>query len=157
VEAVATAALRDSLRVVVAESLTSGALAARLGAGPDAATWFGGGLVAYQEVVKFGLLGVEEGPVVTEACAEQMARGATSLFKADVAVSVTGVGGPGPSEGKPPGTVFVSVVTTEDQVTRELHLDGEPAAVIEQTCEAAISLLAQLLGASGGPGRAEGS
>ena len=51
------------------------------------------------------MLGVESGPVVTEAAALQMARGVARLFGADVALSVTGVGGPDPEEGKPPGTV----------------------------------------------------
>ena len=64
------------VRVVTSESLTTGTVATRLGAGPDAADWFGGGIVAYQEPVKFDVLGVEEGPVVTAACARQMATGA---------------------------------------------------------------------------------
>jgi nicotinamide-nucleotide amidase len=142
---IAQTAQRDSLRVVTSESLTSGNLAARLGAGPDAATWFAGGVVAYHEAVKQGVLGVADGPVVTRACAEQMAHGARRLLGADVAVSTTGVGGPDPSEGKPPGTVFISVATEREATTRELHLDGPPEEVLRQTCDAAVELLAEVV------------
>jgi nicotinamide-nucleotide amidase len=119
----------------------------RLGAGPDSVSWFGGGVVAYQEEIKFGLLGVEEGPVVTESCAVQLAQGALRLFNADMAVSATGVGGPEPREGKPPGTVFICVATDQDSVTRELALQGDPELVLEQTCAAAVALVAEVLDA----------
>ncbi len=145
VDRIAEEASRAGLRIVTSESLTSGMIAMRLGAGPDSASWFGGGIVAYQEQVKFGLLGVEEGAVVTERCAVQMARGALRLFEADVAVAATGVGGPEPSEGKPPGTVFLCVAADHDARTRELALHGEPEAVLEQTCAAALELLAEIL------------
>src|SRR5688572_10707278 len=114
VERIAALAAKRDVRVVTSESLTSGTVATRLGAGPNAADWFGGGIVAYQGPVKVDVLGVEEGPVVTRACAEQMAIGARRLLKAGVAVSCTGVGGPDPSEGKPPGTVIVAVATGDD-------------------------------------------
>ena len=124
VERIAELAAKRELRVVASESLTSGTVATRLGAGPNAADWFAGGIVAYQEPVKFDVLGVDEGPVVTEDCARQMATGARRLLQADVAVSCTGVGGPDPSEGKPAGTVILAVASGDDVVIRELALDG---------------------------------
>lgn len=142
---IARAAQRDTLRIVTAESLTSGQVAARLGAGPDAAAWFGGGIIAYQEPVKFDVLGVDEGPVVTQRCAEQMALGAMRLLDADVAVSTTGVGGPDPSEGKQPGTVFISVGSCRRTLTRELHIDGHPEEVLSGACEASLALLAEVV------------
>src|SRR5215208_80173 len=81
---------------------------ARLAAGPEASEWFRGSLVAYQETVKFDVLGVRRGPLVDPDCAEGMARGVGRLLGADVAVAATGVGGPDPSEGKPAGTVYVA-------------------------------------------------
>ena len=65
--------------VAAAESLTSGRVAAQLGAAPEAAEWFRGGLVAYHDQVKHGLLGVPDGPVVCDRAARQMARGAARL------------------------------------------------------------------------------
>jgi nicotinamide-nucleotide amidase len=147
VESIAKRAADADLRIVTAESLTSGTIATRLGAGPSAADWFGGGVVAYQEPIKFGVLGVEEGPVVTQQCAEQMAAGVRRLFDAQVAVSCTGVGGPDPSEGKPAGTVFVTVDAGDEVRTSHLQLDGSPEEVLSQTCDEAIALLAEVLGA----------
>src|SRR3954469_23217050 len=88
--------------VAVAESLTGGKLACHLAAAPSSAEWFRGGVVAYASEVKFGLLGVPEGPVITEDCATAMARGTARLLGADGAVAVTGVGGPDPQDGEPP-------------------------------------------------------
>lgn len=131
--------------VVTAESLTSGTVAKTLGAGPQSAEWFAGGIVAYQEGVKFGVLGVREGPVVTAECAEQMARGAQELFGSEIAVSATGVGGPDPSEGKPPGTVFVAVATPDGTTVQELALEGDPDDVLTGTVEETLVLLEDLL------------
>ena len=150
VKRIAKLAGERKVRVVASESLTSGTVATRLGAGPNAADWFGGGIVAYQEPVKFDVLGVEEGPVVTEACARQMATGARKLFGADVAVSCTGVGGPDPSEGKPAGTVIIAVASGEDLVVRELALDGSPEEVLAETASHCLALLEEVLGSDDG-------
>ena len=145
VERIAGLAAPREFRVVTSESLTSGTVAKWMGAGPDAADWFGGGVIAYQERVKFDVLGVDEGPVVTESCAAQMARGALDLLRADLAVSCTGVGGPDPSEGKPPGTVFIAVATANSVVVRELALDGSPEEILEETASACTALVEEIL------------
>jgi nicotinamide-nucleotide amidase len=145
VERIADLAAKHELRVVTSESLTSGTVATRLGAGPNAADWFGGGIVAYQEPVKFDVLGVDEGPVVTTRCAEQMAAGALRLLGADVAVSCTGVGGPDPSEGKPAGTVIIAVATSDGVDVHELALDGSPEEVLDETASRCLALLEEAL------------
>ncbi len=148
VERIAELAADQGVRVVTSESLTSGTVAKTLGAGPNASEWFAGGIVAYQEPVKFNVLEVDEGPVVTARCAEQMARGALRLLQADVAVSCTGVGGPDPSEGKPAGTVFVAVATSDDVVVKELALDGGPDEVLDQTASQCLALVEETLAGS---------
>ena len=145
VERIAELAAKREIRVVTAESLTSGRVATYLGAGPSAADWFGGGVVAYHERVKFDVLGVEEGPVVTPKCAQQMATGARRLLLSDLAVSCTGVGGPEPSEGRPPGTVFIAVATDGDVIVRELSLSGSPEEVVEQTASHCVALVEEVL------------
>ncbi len=145
IERIAELAAKRGLRVVTSESLTSGTVATRLGAGPNAAEWFGGGVVAYQEPVKFDVLGVDEGPVVTATCAEQMAIGARRLLGADVAVSCTGVGGPDPSEGKPPGTVFIAVATPDAVAVHELALDGSPEDVLDETASRCLAFVEEAL------------
>ena len=145
VEKVARLADERGLTIAAAESLTSGLIATRLGAGPNAADWFRGSVVAYQAPVKFEVLDVREGPVVTAECAEGMARGVARLFSADVSVAATGVGGPDPSEGKPAGTVFLAVTVDGRAEVRELALDGGPDEVLESTAAHALELLLEAL------------
>ena len=130
VGAIAEVARTRGLRIAAAESLTAGRVSSLLGAGEAASDWYSGAVVAYDEDVKFRVLGVTPGPVVTDVCARQMAEGVRRLLRADVAVAVTGVGGPGPDEGCPPGTVHVAVADAAG--TRSVHarLPGDPAAVV---------------------------
>lgn len=130
------------LRVAVAESLTSGSLASAVGAGKDASTWFGGGVVAYLPEVKERVLGFPSDRDPTSAeCAEQLARGARELFDADLCVSTTGVGGPDAEDGHPAGEVFLGWATRDGVGHRRLALDGEPDEVLSATVEAAVALL----------------
>ncbi|MFF1573546.1 CinA family protein [Leifsonia sp. NPDC058292] len=131
--------------VGVAESLTSGALASALGAAPNASEWFCGAVVAYSERVKFDVLGVTPGPVITADCAREMAEGALRLLGCDVVAAVTGAGGPGPQEGKAAGTVHLAHGRTGQVQVDELHFDGEPAEVVQQTVTAALTVIAEAL------------
>lgn len=136
----------SGLRVAVAESLTCGRLANTIGAAPEAAAWFPGGVVAYQSHVKQKVLGVEPGiDPCSAACAEQLAEGVRRLLEADIALSTTGVGGPDPEDGHPPGTVYIGWATARESGHRLLRLDGEPDEIIDDTVDAAISLLLGLL------------
>lgn len=94
--------------LATAESLTGGLVAARLATVPGASDVLRGGVVSYAPEVKFELLGVPEGPVVSTEVAEQMALGACDLLGATCAVATTGVAGPDPLEGHPPGTVCMA-------------------------------------------------
>ena len=140
-----SSAAEQGITVATSESLTCGTLAKTLGAGPNASDWFRGGIVAYQEPVKFDVLGVPEGPVVTRECAEQMAVGARQLLGADIVVSTTGVGGPDPSEGKPAGTVVLALAGEAGVTVRELSLDGDPDEVLTGTVSTALQLLEEHL------------
>ena len=73
--AVATQLIARGLTLGVAESLTGGLIASRLVNVPGASAWFRGGVVAYHEQVKFDVLDVPVGPVVSEAAAAAMAQG----------------------------------------------------------------------------------
>ena len=90
-------------------------------------------MVAYDESVKFDLLGVTPGPLVTERCAQQMAKGVAGLLGADASVAATGVGGPEPSEGKPAGTVILAVYAGGIGTCRGLSISGDPEEVIDTT------------------------
>src|SRR5690606_38730720 len=80
-----------SVTLAVAASLTGGLIGARLCGVPGASDVFRGGVIAYAPEVKFGLIGVPEGPVVTTEAAEAMAVGARRACGADVGVATTGV------------------------------------------------------------------
>ncbi len=110
---------QQGLTIALAESLTGGLISSRLCDIPGASAAFRGSIVSYASDVKFGLLGVPEGPVVSEAAATAMAQGAARVLGADVAIAVTGVAGPAPQDGEEPGTVFMAtLVDGEVVVTR---------------------------------------
>jgi len=143
---------RAGVRVAIAESLTGGRLSAELAAAPGASEWFRGGIVAYASDVKYDLLGVPHGPVVSEVAASAMAAGACRLLDADVAVALTGVGGPDRQEGEPPGTVWFALHHGTTHETRLERLAGDPPEVVEQTCARATEMLADHLRRESGDG-----
>ena len=148
-ERIAAIAGANNWTVAVAESLTSGRIACRLGAATDASSWFAGGAVAYASEVKFKLLDVDPGPVVTARCAVQMARGVAQLMDADFAVASTGVGGPEPEEGHPAGTVFLAVSSAVGEEVTQYRFDGEPAEVVERTTATALQNLLSVMSERG--------
>ncbi|MFD3702005.1 CinA family protein [Nocardia sp. NPDC058658] len=132
---------RCGITVAVAESLTAGNVAAALGAAPDSAVWFRGGVVAYATEVKRQVLGVPDVPVVSETAATAMAEGVRSLMDADIAVATTGAGGPDPQDGEPPGSVWFCVVSRGDARAEHRQFDGDPADVVERSVQYALELL----------------
>lgn len=144
-ELVAELARERGMRVAVAESLTAGRLSAMLGRGEDASAWYRGGVVAYDEDVKFRVLGVTPGPVVTDACAREMAEGVRRLLAADVALGITGVGGPGPQEGCPAGTVHLAVASGGGTQSLQACLPGGPTEVVAGATRLALDELARAL------------
>jgi nicotinamide-nucleotide amidase len=124
--------------VAVAESLSAGKVATALAAAPDASEWFSASIVAYATVMKREILGVETQYVISHDCARQMAEGVLRLTGADLVVSVTGVGGPDPEEGKPPGTVIVCAGSRDDLQLFDHAFDGSPERVVELTTTQAL-------------------
>jgi len=128
-----------------AESLTGGRLCAALVDVPGASAVVRGAVVAYASVVKTGLLGVDpsivdEHGAVSAETARAMAERARDLLGADWGVATTGVAGPDPAEGQPPGTAYVAVAGPERVVDRRLRLDGDRDAVRAGTVRAAVVL-----------------
>jgi nicotinamide-nucleotide amidase len=144
-EQIATILQEANKTVAVAESLTGGQISCRLSAGGSASDWFAGGLVAYAPHVKFAVLEVEPGPVISERAAEQMATGVARLLKADFAVSTTGAGGPGPEEGNPAGTVYIGVAVPGHVSVEKYLFDGDPGSVVHQSTLQALRDLARAL------------
>jgi nicotinamide-nucleotide amidase len=142
---VAELAASRGLRIAAAESLTAGRISSVLGRGESASEWYRGAVVAYDESVKFDVLGVTPGPVVTERCAREMAEGVRRLLDADVALGITGVGGPGPQEDCPAGTVHLAVATRTGTRSRHDQLSGDPTEVVDAATTLALDELVREL------------
>ena len=136
--AVGSLLLERGLTLGLAESVTGGLVAARIVSVPGASSWFRGGIVSYASDVKFDLLGVPNGPVVSEEAAAAMATGARRLLGADVGLGVTGVAGPDTQDGQPVGTVFLASDLGGEVEVRQVRLPGDRERIRQY---AAISLL----------------
>lgn len=112
------------LTLAVAESVTGGMVGGRLTDIPGSSDVFRGGVISYATEVKQSLLGVAEGPVVSESAALQMARGVRDRIGADIGLSLTGVAGPTEQEGQPVGTLFVGMVGPDFEEVRQAALPG---------------------------------
>jgi nicotinamide-nucleotide amidase len=130
------------LDVAVAESLTGGLVANALARVAGSSSWFRGALVAYASEAKHDLLDVPPGPVVSAQAAAAMATGVRRLLKADVAVAITGAGGPRGQDGQPPGTVFLGLADgVRTRVEQHCFDDEDPAEVCARTTAVALRLL----------------
>jgi len=153
-EIVLDLARAQNVMIAAAESCTGGLVGARLTSVPGSSDVFVGAVVAYDDRVKAEMLGVpnevleRHGAVSAEAAAA-MARGARTALDADVAVSVTGVAGPGGgTPEKPVGLVYLSVSGPKGDHAIELRLPGDRDAVRRRAAASALHLLRRLLAQS---------
>jgi nicotinamide-nucleotide amidase len=144
-EVVSALLLKRGVTLSVAESLTGGLIASRLVNVPGASTWFRGGLVSYASQIKFDLLGVPDGPVVSAEAAEAMASGVRKLLESDIGLSVTGVAGPEEQDGHAPGTVFVGVDLGEGATSVALRLPGDRPRIRSYAAISALDALRRAL------------
>lgn len=146
-ESVVLQILRDrGLTLGLAESVTGGLVAGRLTGVAGASDVFRGAVVSYASEVKFDVLGVPEGPVVSEEAAAAMAVGARRVLGADVALSLTGVAGPAEQDGMPVGTLCVGIVIGDaEPVTRTLRLPGQRDQMRQMSVISALDLLRRTL------------
>ncbi|MEU3472583.1 competence/damage-inducible protein A [Rhodococcus sp. NPDC006774] len=139
-------------RIATAESCTGGMIAARLTDRAGSSAYVIGAVVSYANEAKTGLLDVpaeviDRHGAVSEPVAALMAEGALKRLSVDIAVSTSGVAGPGGgTETKPVGTVcFGNAVTGRPTVTHTLHLPGDRASVRALSTTAAMHMLADAL------------
>jgi len=142
-------ALRErGLKLATAESCTGGMIAAACTAVAGSSDWFERGFVTYSNDAKTESLGVDAQLITThgavsEAVARAMAEGALAHSKAQLAVAVTGIAGPGGgSKAKPVGTVWLAIARAgEDAQAELLQLSGDRAAIREQSVQRALQRL----------------
>lgn len=139
--------LANKLSVTCAESCTGGMLSARLINVPGVSDAYKAGLVTYSNKAKRKILGVRKGTLekygaVSARTAEEMAKGAAIATKADVAVALTGIAGPGGgTKEKPVGLVYISCNVKGKVAVKEYHFKGNRNKVREAATSAALSLM----------------
>jgi nicotinamide-nucleotide amidase len=145
-ESVVIDMLRDrGLSLGIAESLTGGLMGTRFTSVPGASDVFRGSIVSYASDVKFSVLGVPEGPVVTAQAAQDMAEGARRVLGADVALATTGVAGPAEQEGHPVGTVFLGLAMDGASEAQQVKLPGDRQRIRQYAVISAVNLLRKRL------------
>ena len=139
--------------LAVAESCTGGLLGGAITSIPGSSLYFSGGVVAYGNSAKMSLLGVPSGLIAAHGAVSRevgvaMAEGALSLFRADLAIAVTGVAGPGGgSRGKPVGTVWVAIVARGGvRYAHRFRFPGDREAVRRETVKASLGAAIDALG-----------
>lgn len=143
---------RRKAHLAVAESCTGGLLGGRLTAIPGSSRVFLGGVVAYDNEVKLGLLAVSADTIaahgsVSEEVVRQMASGVARTFGADVAVAVTGIAGPdGGTADKPVGTVWIGSLWGGQVRAFHYVFPGERDLVRRRAAQAALDVLRRVVG-----------
>jgi PncC family amidohydrolase len=135
------------LRVALAESCTGGRVGDALTDVPGSSAYVAGGVIAYEDAAKVGLLGVPRPALaahgaVSAQVAVAMAEGARQRLSADLAVAVTGIAGPGgATPGKPVGLTYVAVVDAAGTAVRRFAWPGDREANKLASALAALELL----------------
>ena len=143
-ERVVDMARERGVTLATAESLTGGLIGGAITAVPGSSDVFLGGVTSYANEVKHDVLGVQTETLVdygavSRGCALQMAEGARDVVNADIAVSVTGIAGPGGAvPGKPVGTVWLGVATAAGSHATYCQFEGDREEIRQQTVQAAL-------------------
>lgn len=141
-ESVVLQMLRErSLSLGLAESVTGGLVAARLTGIAGASDVLRGSIVSYASEVKYDLLDVTPGPVVSESAAIEMAVGARRVLGSDVALALTGVAGPTEQDGKPVGTLCIGVAIGEQRFSTTTRLPGQREQMRQMSVITALDFL----------------
>jgi PncC family amidohydrolase len=135
------------LKLVLAESCTGGLLGSRITDVPGSSEYFLGGVVAYAYEAKVEVLGVSwdtlntRGAVSRETVLE-MARGVRKSLKGDIAISVSGIAGPGgATPDKPVGTTWIGLVTNAGEWAKTFRFSGDREGNKAFAVDAALQLL----------------
>jgi len=145
----------ESITLATAESCTGGLISAALTAVPGSSDVVDRAFVTYTNTAKHEMIGVpmhlfDSVGAVSHEVAAAMAQGALSNSNAGIAVSVTGVAGPGSSERKPAGLVYVGVASRSADIrVEECHFDGDRDAVRHATVLKALKMVLQTIDTGG--------
>ena len=146
-EKLVKALIDKKLTCATAESCTGGGVGYAVTGVPGSSAVFMGGIISYDNSVKHCVLGVPKEVLSTKGavsseCAAAMAEGARRLLRTDLAVSITGIAGPGGgSAEKPVGLVWFGLASKTGTITEKKIFPGDREAVRTATIEHALTLL----------------
>ena len=139
------------LKLGLVESCTGGLVGHRVTNIPGSSEYFMGGVVSYSYEAKVSVLGVSWDTLNTFGAVSQntvleMARGAKKLLDVDIAVSISGIAGPGGGTvDKPVGTTWVGLVANDGEWARELHFNSDREQNKASSADAALKMLLDYL------------
>ena len=139
------------LKLGLAESCTGGLVGHRITNVPGSSEYFMGGMVSYSYEAKVSVLGVKWDTLNTFGAVSrhtvlEMAHGVKKLLDVDIAVSISGIAGPGGGTlDKPVGTAWVGLVTNDGEWTREFHFNGDREQNKAASADAALQMLLDYL------------
>ncbi len=141
--------LQQKLTLSCMESLTGGMFASTFTSIPGASQAFKGGAVTYTDEIKkrfrVNASTIEKYGAVSKECAREMVLRCADFFQSDCAVSFTGNAGPGESEGKPVGMVFIGIKIKDQLFLYELKLTGERNDIRKQCVDFAFATMSEKL------------
>jgi PncC family amidohydrolase len=134
----------------VAESITAGGIANQITQVPGASKVFFGGVIAYSDESKVSQLVISKADIkkftsVSEQVAIEMAKSVRKKFKTDIAISTTGVAGPGKAYGQKAGTVWIGISTQKESFAVSLLLSGDREMIRHATITSALAALERIL------------
>ncbi|MBF0619697.1 MAG: CinA family protein [Candidatus Omnitrophica bacterium] len=144
---IANALTDQNKTLATAESCTGGLIANILTDIPGSSVFFKGGVIAYANEIKTGLLGVPaklliKHGAVSAPVAKAMAEGARKRLKTDVALATTGIAGPtGATPTKPVGLVFIALASTKKTIVKQCFFTGTRVSIKKQAAATALRLL----------------
>jgi nicotinamide-nucleotide amidase len=139
--------LDNNLTVSTAESCTGGKIASMITSVPGSSAWYRGSVVAYDNSIKTGVLGVDPGIIsrygaVSEETVRAMAERMRSIAETDYAIAVTGIAGPtGGTPEKPAGTVWIAVASASGVVAEKHRFADDRQVNISRSATNALNLL----------------
>jgi PncC family amidohydrolase len=142
---------KRNLHLALAESCTGGLVGHRITNVPGSSEYFTGGVIVYSYEAKVSMLGVSWDTLDTFGAVSQeivleMASGAKKIFDVDIAVSVSGIAGPGGgSLDKPVGTTWIGLAADDGEWAREFHFNGDREQNKASSSDAALQLLLDYL------------
>jgi len=138
-------------KLAMAESCTGGLVSSLLTDLAGSSAWYAGGVVVYSNEAKRNILGVPQAVLDTKGAVSRetvldMTRGALGIFRADVAVAISGIAGPdGGSPQKPVGTVWMAWEGPFGALAERHHFSGDRLAVKSQSARTAIATVLDLV------------